>query len=72
MYMNYLSFGFGLVILLLLVFGGLQSLQIPTGSFLDWAIATVSFGWLLAIVTVPWNIYFEAKEALAEAQSSVE
>lgn len=72
MYLSYLSFGFGLVILLLLAFGGLQWLQIPTGSFLDWVIGTASFGWLLAIVTVPWNIYFEAKEALAEAELSTE
>lgn len=72
MYLNYLSFGFGLVILLLLAFGALQWLQIPTGSFLDWVIGTTSFAWLLTIVTVPWNIYFEAKEALAEATLSAE
>lgn len=72
MYLNYLSFGFGLVILLLLAFSGLQWLQIPAGSFLDWVIGTASFAWLLTIVTVPWNIYFEAKEALAEAALSAE
>lgn len=72
MYLNYLSFGFGLVILLLLAFAGLQWLQIPAGSFLDWVIGTASFAWLLTIVTVPWNIHFEAKEALAEADLSVE
>lgn len=72
MYLNYLSFGFGLVILLLLAFSGLQWLQIPAGSFLDWVIGTASFAWLLTIVTVPWNIHFEAKEALAEADLSVE
>lgn len=72
MYLNYLSFGFGLVILLLLVFEALQWLQIPAGSFLDWLIGTASFAWLLTIVTVPWNIYFEAKEALAEAALSAQ
>lgn len=72
MYLNYLSFGFGLVILLLLAFGSLQWLQIPAGSFLDWVIGTASFGWLLVIVTIPWNIYFEAKEVLAEASLSAE
>lgn len=69
---NYLGLCFGFVTLLLLVFGGLQWLEIPTGSFLDWIIGAVSFGWLLAIVTIPWNIYFDAKEALAEAELSSE
>ena len=72
MYSSYLGLSFGFVTLLLLLFGGLHWLQIPTGSFVDWAIAAASFGWLLAIVTVPWNIYFDAKEAIAEAALSDE
>ncbi|PSB15188.1 hypothetical protein C7B65_25020 [Phormidesmis priestleyi ULC007] len=72
MYSSYLGLSFGFVTLLLLLFGGLHWLQIPTGSFVDWAIAAASFGWLLAIVTIPWNIYFDAKEALAEAALSDE
>lgn len=66
----YLSFGFSIVVLVLLCFAGLQWLQIPTSSFLDWIVAVAIFGWLLVIVTVPWNIYFEAKAALAEAEYS--
>jgi hypothetical protein len=72
MYASYLSFAFGMVVLLLTAFAGLHWLQIPTGSFLDWVIGATSFGWLLTIVTVPWNIYFDAKEALAEANLSAE
>ncbi|KAM3101678.1 hypothetical protein ACKFKF_06690 [Phormidesmis sp. 146-12] len=72
MYSSYLSFAFGMVALLLMAFAGLQWLHIPTGSFLDWAIGATSFGWLLTIVTVPWNIHFDAKEALAEATLSTE
>jgi hypothetical protein len=72
MYSSYLSFAFGMVVLLLMAFAGLQWLQIPAGSFLDWAIGATSFGWLLTIVTVPWNIHFDAKEALAEATLSAE
>lgn len=72
MYLNYLRFGFGLAILLVLAFGGLQWLHIPAGSFLDWIVGIASFAWLLVIVTVPWNIYFEAKEALADAAVSTE
>ncbi len=72
MYSSYLSLSFGFVLLLLLTFGGLHWLQVPTGNFVDWAIAAACFGWLLAIVTIPWNIYFDAKEALAEAALSEE
>lgn len=69
---GYLNVGFSIVVLLLLSFAGLQWLDIPTGSFLDWIIGVAIFGWLLVIVTVPWNIYFEAKAALAEAELSIE
>lgn len=59
-----------LVLVLLLAFGVLQWLQVPTGSFLDWVIGAASFGWLVVVVTVPWNIHFDAKEVLAEAAES--
>lgn len=65
---SYLSLG--LVLLLLLVYGLLQWLQIPAGHFIDWLIGATSFGWLLIITTVPWNIYFDAKEAIDEAVTS--
>ncbi|MGK7901620.1 MAG: hypothetical protein AB4352_09435, partial [Hormoscilla sp.] len=64
--LNLLGFNFGLVILVLLVFAILQWLHIAAGSFIDWVIALAIFEWLLVIVTVPWNIYFEAKEVLVE------
>lgn len=71
MYLQFLApFTAGLVVLLLLVFGILQWLQVPAGDFLDWAIAGASFWWLMVIVTVPWNVYFQAKEVLAEAEQS--
>lgn len=60
------------MILSVLVFGGLQGLHIPAGSFLDWVVGIASFAWLLVIVTVPWNIYFEAKEAYSDANLSAE
>jgi hypothetical protein len=71
MYYNFfIGFNLGLAGLVLVVFGVLQWLQIPTGRFLDWVIAIAVFEWLLAIVTVPWNIYFAAKEVLADAEQS--
>lgn len=71
---NFIGMAMGLVgvgLLIVLGFGALQWLQIPVGSLLDWLIGSASFLWLLAIVTVPWNIYFKAKETLADAELSM-
>ncbi|NJO66183.1 MAG: hypothetical protein HC832_00910 [Leptolyngbyaceae cyanobacterium RM1_405_57] len=67
-----IAFNFGFALLVLLVFGVLQWLHIPTGNFLDWIIGIAVFEWLLVIVTVPWNVHFDAKEVLAEAAQSTE
>lgn len=72
MYFNFIGFSSGLVVLVLLTFGILQWLHIPAGSIIDWAIAVAIFEWLLIIVTVPWNIHFEAKAVLDEAAVSAE
>jgi hypothetical protein len=72
----YLTFfmgsSFGIVVLVLLVFTILQWFHIPTGNFIDWIIGGASFWWLLVIVTVPWNVHFQAKEVLAEGAQSAE
>lgn len=62
------SAGFGLIVLIAYVI--LQWLHIPSGNFLDWVIGVLSFWWLLGIVTLPWNVCFEAQEAIAEAELS--
>jgi hypothetical protein len=72
MYYSFAGFGASTGIFLLLVFAILQWLHIPVGSFIDWVIAIAIFEWLLLIVTVPWNIHFEAKEVLAQAAESTE
>jgi hypothetical protein len=64
------GFSLGLVIVLLLAFGLLTWLGIPTGRFLDWVIGGASFWWLVVIVTVPWNVYFRAKAVLTDAEES--
>lgn len=69
---NFAGFSAIWALLLLLIFGILQLLNMPTGNFLDWLIGGASFWWLMLIVTVPWNIHFEAKEVLAEAIESQE
>ena len=70
MYYTFAGFGAGTGLLLLLVFAILQWLHVPAGSFIDWVIAIAIFEWLLLIVTVPWNIHFEAKEVLAQGAES--
>ncbi|WP_088243846.1 hypothetical protein [Calothrix rhizosoleniae] len=71
MYFNlFISSTIGIFVSVLLAFGIFQWLHIPAGNFLDWIIAGASFWWLLVIVTVPWNIHFQAKEVLAEAEQS--
>ncbi|MGG6240845.1 hypothetical protein ACQ4N7_19660 [Nodosilinea sp. AN01ver1] len=61
-----------LVLMLVLIFGLAQWWQIPVGNLTDWVVGLASFGWLLTLTTVPWNIYFEAKTALSEADLSRE
>jgi len=65
-----IAYSLGVGVLTLLTFGILQALHVPSGNFIDWLIGIASFWWLLIIVTVPWNIYFEAREAIAEANLS--
>ncbi len=73
MYLNvFASFTVGLTVFLLAAFGLLQWLHISAGSFLDWLIGGATFWWLMVIVTVPWNVYFQAKQVLAEAEESQE
>ena len=66
----YYSLSFGIGFLSLVVFFILQWLQIPAGNLIDWLIGIASFYWLLAIVTIPWNVHFEAKEVINEANLS--
>ncbi|MEP0760189.1 hypothetical protein NC997_22020 [Trichocoleus sp. DQ-A2] len=72
MYFNFIGFSVGLVVLVLVAFGVVQGLNVPAGNFIDWVIGAASFWWLLVIVTVPWNIHFDAKEVIAEAALSTE
>jgi hypothetical protein len=73
MYFNFfVGSSVGIVALVLLIFSVLQWFHISAGNFLDWIIGGASFWWLLVIVTVPWNIHFQAKQVLAEGEQSQE
>jgi hypothetical protein len=67
---NYIAYSIGFGILTLISFALLQWLGISSGNFLDWVIGLASFWWLLAIVTLPWNVRFDAQEVIAEAAIS--
>ena len=64
--------GVALTVLALLVFVLLHLLQAPAGRLIDWLVGIASFWWLLVIVTVPWNIHFEARQVLVDAADSAE
>lgn len=66
-YGNWLGFISSAILLTLLTFSILKWLQMPTGDFVDWLIGIGIFAWLVVIVTVPWNIHFEARAILLEA-----
>ncbi|MEB3180957.1 MAG: hypothetical protein VKL59_18280 [Nostocaceae cyanobacterium] len=68
----FISSSLGIVLVVLLAFSVLQWFHVPAGNFLDWVIGGASFWWLLVIVTVPWNVHFQAKAVLAEAGQSQE
>jgi hypothetical protein len=67
MFFSFISFSIGFGVFMLLAYGILQWLHIPAGNLVDWLIGIASFWWLLVVVTVPWNIYFDAQEVVAEA-----
>jgi hypothetical protein len=70
MFFNYIGFSFIVGIVTLFIFGTLEFLHIPAGNIVDWIIGVASFWWLMAIVTIPWNVYFDAKEVISEAAIS--
>ena len=72
MFGKYISFSISLGIIAAILAGILQWLNISAGSLVDWLIGIASFWWLLIIVTIPWNIYFDASETLTEANRSQE
>jgi hypothetical protein len=70
MMFGYFGFSFGFSFFLLVAFFILQWLNIPAGNLVDWLIGIASFWWLFAIITIPWNVYFDAQEVIAEAHIS--
>ena len=72
MLVRYVSWSLWLGIVAIIVGGISQWLSISVGSLVDWLIGIASFWWLLVIVTIPWNIYFDACTTLNDAKVSKE
>ncbi|MEI6428513.1 MAG: hypothetical protein WCO45_09030 [Pseudanabaena sp. ELA607] len=64
---KFIGWLFSLLLIFLAGFGLTQWLNLPFGNFIDWVIGGSIFVWLIIIVTVPWNIYFQAKSVLNQA-----
>jgi hypothetical protein len=61
-----------LLIIFLAGFGLTEWLHLPFGNFIDWIIGASIFVWLIIIVTVPWNLYFQSQSVLNQAKISLE
>jgi len=57
-------------VLILTLYGVYSLVGISVGTFMDWLIGILAVMWLFAIVTVPWNAHFRAREILDEAEIS--
>ncbi len=66
----FISYCFWLTLITIGAFAALRWLNIPSGHLIDWIIGIATSWWLLVIVTVPWNVYFEAKTVADEADHS--
>ncbi|MFD3165255.1 hypothetical protein [Herpetosiphon sp. NSE202] len=56
--------------LLILLFAMTRWFDIPAGDVTDWLVGIISVWWLLAITIIPWNIYFDARTVIADAEIS--
>lgn len=56
--------------LLIVLFAMTRWFDIPAGDVTDWLVGIVSVWWLLAITVIPWNIYFDARTVMADAEIS--
>lgn len=57
-------------IILIGIYVTLHMLHIPAGTMIDWIVGIVAFWWLTGITTLPWNMYFTAKDLLDDAEIS--
>ncbi len=56
----------------LVVYAVSHWISTPPGTFADWMVGLGATIWLVVIVTVPWNLHFEAKAVVRDARRSKE
>ncbi len=69
---KFVAVGILLTFLVLLGFGMTRWFDVPAGNLVDWLIGIASAWWLLVVVTIPWNVYFQARAIVADAARSTE
>jgi hypothetical protein len=67
---GFLRYTFGFVIITLILFFGLRAANVSPNQLIDCITGMLTLWWLLVIVTVPWNVHFEAKSVLNEVAHS--
>ena len=68
---KFIGVGILLTFLVLLAFGMTRWFDVPAGNLVDWMIGIASAWWLLVVVTIPWNVYFQARAIVADAAQSI-
>jgi hypothetical protein len=68
---KFIAVGILLTFLVLLAFGMTRWFDVPAGNLVDWLIGIASAWWLLVVVTIPWNVYFQARAIVADAAQSI-
>lgn len=56
--------------LFLIGYGVIHFFEIEITNLVDWIVGLSTFVWLVAIVVIPWNTHFRAKEVLYDAEIS--
>jgi len=59
-------------LLIIGVYALLRWQEIPMGDLVDWLTGIAIFWWLLATVTIPWNMHFAAKALVEDAKTSAQ
>jgi hypothetical protein len=67
---NSIPYLMAISIMLIILYIVLTLLKIQVGTMIDWITGIVAFWWLTGITTLPWNMYFTAKDLLHEAKIS--
>ena len=66
-----LSSFFSIGLVTLIIFGVVKWMGVNPGEIKDWIVGFFIFWWLVVVVTLPWNLYFSAKNLLANSDRAI-